>query len=120
MRDDCEFYGHDLGVLMELRKNNPPAKIPWHKSEAKALLEEAINNKKHLTQKPEELYGSKPEFREYRLEQFRKHLHQELDKRTKHEHRFSKKKTRPREIDIVDAAPKRTPKCTTTDNANYI
>ena len=83
MLTDCECYGHDLGALRDLLKNQPPVPTPWHLSEAKALLAEAIDNGEHEKMKLARLYKTKPEYREFSLTVFRKHLHQELYKREK-------------------------------------
>ena len=97
MQEDCQAYGHDVGLLQLIRLNeNPVPKIPWHKSAAKPLLEEDITIGKHLTTKPKDIYHSRVEYREFSLEEFRNHIYQEVDKRAKEAHRFNKKKTRQR------------------------
>jgi hypothetical protein len=100
---DCEYYGHDLGVLTTLRANDPPGPIEWHKSEAKPLLKNDIKNKVHLTITesgtkitPMELYQTRVEYRAFSLQVFRNHIYQELKKLEKIESniRFGKKKKR--------------------------
>jgi hypothetical protein len=57
MLSDCEAYGHDRALLMTLRAGENPQDIPWHKSEAKQLLKQDIDDGKHKQMKPEVLHG---------------------------------------------------------------
>jgi hypothetical protein len=103
MSTDCEYYGHDVGVLMELRANDPPRKIAWHKSEAKPLLEKDIKDKMHekimengskIT--PAQLYKKRVEYRAFSIDVFRNHIYQEVKRLEKIESkiRYGKKKKR--------------------------
>jgi hypothetical protein len=105
MAEDCRGYGHDLEVLTEYRRNNPTIQehiTPWHKSIAKKLLEDDMNNNKHLEMQPIELYETRLEYREFPLKLFRNHIYQETKKRANKNSRFAKKKKRlpapPRDI----------------------
>lgn len=96
MADDCDCYGHDIALLAQLRANEPPRPVPWHLSAAKNLLCADIGIGKHLTMKPKELYQDRPEYREFSLKVFRKHIYQELDKLAKKDFRWEKKQRRRR------------------------
>ena len=61
----------------------------WNTSKAKELLCRDMDLGKHKRFKPMVLWYARPEFQEYPLEVFRKHIHQEAKKRKK---RPSKKK----------------------------
>lgn len=105
MAEDCRGYGHDLELLREYRKNNPTIQedvTPWHKSMAKKLLEDDMNNKKHLEMQPIELYQTRLEYRAFPLTVFRNHIYQEKKKRANKGSRYAKKKKRlpppPRDI----------------------
>jgi hypothetical protein len=105
MAEDCRGYGHDVELLREYRKNNPTIQehiTPWHQSIAKKLLEDDMNNNKHLEMQPMELYQSRLEYREFPLQVFRNHIYQEKKKRANKGSRFAKKKKRlpppPRDI----------------------
>jgi hypothetical protein len=94
MTEDCISYGKDLEIIMEYRRHNPLPQIPWHKSEAKTLLEKDMNNKKHIDMKPQELYESRPEYRAFSLGVFRGHIYQQQKKELNKDSRFQKKKKR--------------------------
>lgn len=101
MQRDCEFYGHDRALLVSLRATNPPRRDPeksWHKSKARKSLKKDIDNGKHFQMKPSELYmqPDRPEYREFEPEEFRKHIHQEVDERAARLVRMQKKGYRPR------------------------
>ena len=98
MRADCEAYGHDRALLAQLRADDPPENIPWHRSEAKKLLEKDIDDGKHLQMKPSEMYDTREEYQAFSLKVFRNHIYQEVDSQAKREYkrRFSKKKMRKR------------------------
>lgn len=100
---DCEFYGHDLALLKEIRANDLPRAIPWHKSDAKPLLEKDIQGKVHLNilengekLTPKQFYQTRVEYRAFTLDVFRNHIYQELKRLEKNESkiRFGKKKKR--------------------------
>jgi hypothetical protein len=105
MCSDCEYYGHDIGLLLVLRenKNESVQAIAWHKSEAKALLEKDIKNKVHLKImenkkkiSPKEIYKTRVEYRAFPLAVFRNHIYQEVKRLEKIESkiRYNKKKKR--------------------------
>lgn len=102
MARDCEYYGHDIARLHDIRAENPPQQTPWHRSEAKALLEKDIDDGKHLivneeTGKkitPKELYMTRSVYREYSLRVFRDHIYQEMARKDKKDIRFARKKKR--------------------------
>ncbi|CAB9509955.1 hypothetical protein SEMRO_412_G137850.1 [Seminavis robusta] len=93
MSKDCEYFGNDMSVLLEQRKDNPPIKRSWHTSEAKTLLQEDIDNGVHLSIDPETgtkiepkaIYQLRPEYREFSLKVFRNHIYQEVKRREKME-----------------------------------
>ena len=108
MSDDCEYFGHDLAYVEMLRVIEPLHRIPWHKSEAKPLLEADMNSQQHLTMKPKALYRSRLEYRAFTLEEFRKRINQEKDKIEKKERQEERKKNfsgRPPQDFKVDAVP---------------
>jgi hypothetical protein len=55
----------------------------WAGSEAARLLKIDVDNGRHLTMKPRELYAldDRPEYRIWPLKVFRKHIHQEVRSR---------------------------------------
>lgn len=94
MRADCITYGHDLSLLATLRAGDPPV-LSWHKSDAKWILEQDINKGKHKEMKPAELYVTREEYQAFDLKTFRNHMiYQEVNRRSKSEHRFAKKRKR--------------------------
>ena len=93
MRIDCEAYGHDVALLAQLREGLDMT-TPWHKSDAKPLLEKDMDDAKHLEMKPKALYQTRIQYREFSLEEFRKRINQEKDKRISKERRMQKKKKR--------------------------
>jgi hypothetical protein len=94
MRSDCEYYGHDVALLADYRVHHPLPKTPWHKPEAKPLLEKDMNDGKHETMKPKELYKTRIQYREFSLKEFRKRVYQEKTKKEKEDRRIQKKKRR--------------------------
>ena len=48
---------------------------------AQALLKKDINNNKHKTLTPKQLHNSKDKYKEFKLEVFCKHIHQEVNTR---------------------------------------
>jgi hypothetical protein len=99
MLADCEAYGHDQALLMTLRADNNPQDVPWHKSEAKTLLKQDIDDGRHKQMKPEAVHGMREEYQAFPLKTFRNHIHQEVDSRAKRAHRFAKKKKRASFVD---------------------
>ena len=53
----------------------------WDGSEAQQLLNLDIDNNKHKEMTPLQLYQSREEYRQWKLEVFRGHIHQEKDTR---------------------------------------
>lgn len=106
MEADCLHYGHDLALLELIREFDPVDPVPWHKSEAKPLLEQAIDEGKHLAMKPRELYEERVEYRAFSLDVFRDHIYQEVKKRENKAagKKFAKKKTRMRAPRLGDSA----------------
>jgi hypothetical protein len=49
----------------------------WHRSNAKQLLARDVREKKHEEMKPRDLHGSRPEYQEFPLAVFSKHISQE-------------------------------------------
>ena len=98
MQQDVQFYAHDRGLLLELRKKEPlpGADNQWHQSEARRLLKIDIDNGEHTRKKPSVLYKSREEYQEFPPDVFRKHIHQEVDERSSRLFRFEKKSLRPR------------------------
>jgi len=97
MISDCVAYGQDRALLRQLHADNPPRFPPypaWHKSEAKKLLKEDIDNGVHDDMDPIDMYQERAECREFPLSVFRKHIYQEVDERASRAHRFAKKKHR--------------------------
>jgi hypothetical protein len=91
MQRDAISYGHDLAIVKAGR--SPTAKIPWHRSLAPPLLKQDVNDGRHKEMTPKELYGSRPEYSTgFTLEEFRKHIYQEVDSWPKRAIRFEKKK----------------------------
>lgn len=102
MDADRLAYNHDIALLQSIRERNPPPMpIPWHRSEAKELLEKDLDDGKHLEEKedgtpvmPKDLYQSRIEYRAFSLKVFRDHIYQELKRRERGDFRFAKKATR--------------------------
>jgi hypothetical protein len=94
MSEDSLAYAKDVEILKEYRRKNPLPQIPWHQSEAKALLEKDMKDKKHIGKKPQELYESRLEYRAYSLKVFRGHIYQAQKKELNENSRFEKKKKR--------------------------
>jgi hypothetical protein len=90
MQVDCEAYGHDLSVLKK-SVTVDLTNLPWHKSEAKELLRKDIDDGKHLQMEPSALRSTREEYMGFTSEVFRKHIHQEVDSRSKRAFRFEKK-----------------------------
>lgn len=100
---DCEYYGHDIGLLLGIRKDEPLRQILWHKSEAKPLLEQDIKNNVHLKMMedgkkimPKQIYQTRVEYRAFPLAVLRNHIYQEVKRLEKIESkiRYGKKKKR--------------------------
>lgn len=98
MKSDYNAYKHDLALLATLRADQPQV-TPWHKSDAKWMLIQDINNGKHKDMKPAELYVTRQEYQQFDLKTFRNHIYQETDSRTKRTFRFKKKEKRSKQAD---------------------
>ena len=91
MQQDAVSYGHDLAIVKSMRK--PTDRIPWHRSPAFWLLKQDVDEGKHKDMKPKELYMTRPEYHTaFTLEEFRKHIYQEVNSRPKQKIRFECKK----------------------------
>ena len=90
VQDDCIAYSHDMTILQQRRMQVEP-RLTWHRSEARKLLEEDINDGLHLTMKPRELYMNREEYQEFELKVFCNHIYQEIDSRAKKKIRFERK-----------------------------
>jgi hypothetical protein len=122
MLKDLEYYQHDVEKLKDQRLGDPPSKIPWHKSEAKKLLEQEIDNgvlEQDPKPTPSKMYNGKAEYQQFTLDQFRNHIYQEVKRREKIESkaRFGKKKmrnpqetVRPELLLLVKEQAKKTPR----------
>lgn len=118
MQKDCEWCGHDLQVLFDVRGENwmEEREIQWQQSEAKELLMKAIDNGVHLDTKfePKNLWSSESAYMEFTLTEFRKHIHQEVRARSSRKTRFDKKKLRlsgpqlTKPLAVIDELPKST------------
>lgn len=103
MLKDVDWFGHDMALVKQLRAADSGS-IPWHKSDAKYLLDDDITNEVHLKinsetgmkNTPQDMHKSRPEYQQYPLGVFRGHLYQEIKRREKLESkaRFGKKKYR--------------------------
>ncbi|CAB9512023.1 hypothetical protein SEMRO_514_G158120.1 [Seminavis robusta] len=94
---DSVAYGHDIALVAELRTENPPRDLGypnWGTHAAKKLLKADVDQDKQFDLKPSELWETRPEYKEFPLEVFRKHIYQEVDSRVSRAARFSKKKIR--------------------------
>jgi hypothetical protein len=94
MKRDCEFYGHDRGLLVTLRPDPLGSPPLWHLSEARTLLIQDVTDGKHLGVKPADLRLTRPEYQLFSGKVFRKHIYQEIDSRLKKAWRYKKKKTK--------------------------
>ena len=90
MAQDVTSYAHDLGVVNNLR--GPNSKTPWHKSEAFKQLKVDVRAGKHKELKPAELHQTHDSYKEFTLEEFRKHIYQIADAEPKQQKRFERKK----------------------------
>ena len=92
---DAAAYRHDRQLLLTLRANCPPV-IEWHKSQAKYLLRQDIEDGKNKVMAPSELYSTRAEYQEFTLKVFRNHIYQEIKRieKRKDGSRFTKRKYR--------------------------
>jgi hypothetical protein len=95
VQDDYMAYSHDAALIKTLRASEPPHPVAWHRSDAKYLLIQDINQGRHKVMKPQELYWARPEYHEnFDLKTFRNHIYQEVDGRAKRTWRYQKKQKR--------------------------
>lgn len=92
MEKDLSDYQHDLASVMARRGPPNPATLPWHKTPCKMLLQQDVDEGKHLTMKPKELWETRTEYKLFSLATFRNHIYQEVDSRSKKKWRMDKKK----------------------------
>lgn len=93
MAEDEAAYRHDLQLLKKLRQNDS-VDVPWHRSEASALLKQDVRDGRHKVMKPIELYHSRQEYQHFELTTFRNHIYQQVDEKAKRDSRYAKKKLR--------------------------
>jgi hypothetical protein len=75
---DVDALAHDR-ILFPKATHNHRGEPRWEGSEAERLLKLDVDDQKHKTVKPIELYKSRPEYYEhYPLEIFRNHIYQEV------------------------------------------
>jgi hypothetical protein len=97
MVEDVEIFGHDMALLTEYHKKNPPREKDYpnfHDHPARTLLKSDIDDNKHIEMKPMKLRESRPEYQEFPPNVFRKHIYQEVDERLSRAYRFAKKGVR--------------------------
>ena len=72
----------DLNAFNIAKTNHPPPPLnhrgepQWNGSEAQRLLEIDMSDKKHFDLKPEDLWETRVEYKQFYLETFRNHIHQ--------------------------------------------
>ena len=79
---DKEYAARDDAALARDRLIHPQrthhnGKRIWYGSDAERLLKEVIARKEHLNKTPMQLFNERVEYRQFTLEEFRKHIHQE-------------------------------------------
>jgi hypothetical protein len=89
MQKDAVAYGQTLNIVQT--RFAPTAPL-WHHSDCPALLKQDVDEGKHKDMLPKALYQTRPQYKEFPLEVFRKHIYQEVDSRPKRAIRFEKKK----------------------------
>lgn len=80
--------------MKKLRQENPPKRVPWHKTKCPELLKADIAAGNYPSTAPKDLYVTKAEYQAFTLEEFRKRIHQEVSSESKKETRHVKKKIR--------------------------
>ena len=93
MARDARDYGHNKKIVLLLRADMGEP-TPWHKTKCPKLLKQDIDEGKHLTMRPREMYND-PErkaYKDFPLSVFRNHIYQEIDCRPKREMCFERKK----------------------------
>lgn len=81
-------YLHDMAIY-KLAKDTAGC---WDGSDAQQLLQTDINNEQHKQMKPELLWLSRSEYRQFDLKKFRGHIHQELRRERETNYWIVKKK----------------------------
>lgn len=91
MLTDLKSYSADIAIIKSKRK--PEDKIPWHRSEAAKHIKEDVDNGLHEELKPMDLFLTRESYCGFfGLDEFRRHLYQEIDSRPKRAIRYEKKK----------------------------
>ena len=88
MAEDSRDFGKDKAIVMKIREGEL---TPWHKTKCPELLKEDIDKGRHYVD-PIALRESRPEYKQFTLTVFRKHVHQEVASRHKRDLRFERKK----------------------------
>jgi hypothetical protein len=94
MAVDEDDYRHDIELLTEYRRRHSILAVPWHKSNAKALLGQDMDAGKHSLLRPAELWAGNAEYQQFPLKVFRDHMYTEQKKRDNKGVRFQGKKKR--------------------------
>ena len=94
-QQDLEAYMHDDLLMKSLGKKNVNPEYPnWHQHEARHLLRKDIEDGKHKSMKPKELWVTQVEYLDFPLDVFRNHLYTERDKPDSQAARYQKKQLR--------------------------
>jgi len=86
---DAQALAHDLALGM--RKNSKPYPV-WQGSVAERMLKEDLEAGADLVMKPEQLKATRPEYKDWPLDVFRNHIHQELRERKERPYWLNRKK----------------------------
>jgi hypothetical protein len=79
LKDHQEWADKDAAALAKDRELHPiEFGGRWPGSSAERCLKDAIEEGKHLRMKPKDLYNDKDEYKDFTLDQFRKHIDQEV------------------------------------------
>lgn len=79
--------------LYPVQRTHPGFPYPrWDQHAAMSLLKEDIDNGKNLLLKPKQLWESRPEYKEFPLNVFRKHIYQEVTARKERSYWLNRKK----------------------------
>ena len=79
-KSDADDYEHDRNIHPP-PTHNARGEPEWNYHEAADLLEIDVDDGKHKDRTPQQLYYSRRQYRDFSLETFRGHLHQELQTR---------------------------------------
>lgn len=69
---------HDIELLRLTRLTSNSSRKIWHGSAAEMLLLADVDNEMHTKLRPQMLYNSRPEYKEFSLDIFRGHIYQEI------------------------------------------